>query len=521
MPDESRLNANLININLDEAVEGNAPITAAASNPKAGFIYPLASDIVPEGFLLCDGAEYLRVEYPELFAAIGTMYGSGDGSTTFNVPNLQTRVPVGKGEGYELGDIGGEETHTLTIDEMPSHNHDVDARVSKGSIGNPGYVIPQSNDWWIEPLQRIGSTNSIGGSQPHNNMQPYTVVNYIIATGKDTGVSVADIITGIQALPLGVEYGGTGATNILDIHKNLGIKATAINLLDNSDFRNPVNQRGQTSYNSAGYTFDRWINMRDSDTMEIVENGMKFTGLGSRGGGIYQYVDYKILAGKTVTLAVKVRNATNGSCLALRTPAWGSYINMPIPAGDSIVICTASVPADVSANIPWSINTDGLNNEYSFILEWAALYEGEYTAETLPEYQPKGYGVEIVNCNKGALAMELLWQNASPSSDFAAQTITLDLSQIDVVKIIYKAIATSNNEHTFETSVNSSSTIINFLNTAHAAAVQASTRDLTINSNEIIFANCVNKQITSTSAALTLNSRLIPVRIYGIKGVSV
>ena len=140
-----RLNANLINVDLNESVESDTNINLINNKPKAGFIYPLASNVVPEGFLLCDGAEYLRAEYPELFAAIGTMYGAGDGSSTFNVPNLQ-----------------------------------------------------------------------------NNNMQPYTI-NYIIATGKDTGVNVADIITGVQALPLGVEYGGTGATNIVDARKNLGI----------------------------------------------------------------------------------------------------------------------------------------------------------------------------------------------------------------------------------------------------------------------------------------------------------
>lgn len=162
-----RLNANLISVDLNESVESDTNINLANNKPKAGFIYPLASDTVPEGFLLCDGAEYLRTEYPELFAAIGTMYGTGDGSTTFNVPNLQTRVPVGAGDGYELGDVGG--------------------------------------------------------SQPHNNMQPYTVVNYIIATGKNTGVSVTDIITGTQALPLDIEYGGTGATNAETARVNLGI----------------------------------------------------------------------------------------------------------------------------------------------------------------------------------------------------------------------------------------------------------------------------------------------------------
>ena len=390
MPDESRLNANLININLDEAVEGNAPIAAVASNPKAGFIYPLASDIVPEGFLLCDGAEYLRVEYPELFAAIGTMYGSGDGSTTFNVPNLQTRVPVGKGENYELGDIGGEETHTLTIDEMPSHNHNVDARVSKGITGNPDYVIPKSNDWWIEPLQHIGNTDSIGGSQPHNNMPPYTIVNYIIATGKDTGVSVADIITGVQALPLDVEYGGTGATNILDIHKNLGIKATATNLLDNSDFRNPVNQRGQTSYSLGawgGYTIDRWAVSGEGATVTLTPNGLQVSGV------LHQPIaEYDRLSGKTVTLAAKV----NGEIFCCSgTVTYTGEWHRVTETGSEALQAGIGVEAVVETSLLWV--TIGAANA---TFEWIALYEGEYTAETLPEYQPKGYVAELMECKR-------------------------------------------------------------------------------------------------------------------------
>lgn len=172
---------------------------------RAGFIYPLASETVPEGFLLCDGAAYSRTEYAELFEAIGTTYGVGDGSTTFHVPNLSTRVPVGAGDGYDLGATGGEESHQLTVEEMPQHSHTVHES-DNGSLITVQWtnkldtVTGTQGAVWTD-LNGAGSylfTNTCGDNQPHNIMQPYTVVNYIIATGKgeDVGYVVAGTASG-------------------------------------------------------------------------------------------------------------------------------------------------------------------------------------------------------------------------------------------------------------------------------------------------------------------------------------
>ena len=175
---------------------------------KAGFIYPLASEEVPHGFLLCDGGEYSRAEYAELFAAIGTTYGDGDGSTTFNVPNLSKRVPVGAGGNYELGVMDGEEKHTLTVDEMPEHTHQVQQRHSNGNTSGMTSIYTSNLDttngssegYYLNTASGL-YTNAVGGSQPHNNMQPYTVVNYIIATGKgeNVGYAVANSASGGDA----------------------------------------------------------------------------------------------------------------------------------------------------------------------------------------------------------------------------------------------------------------------------------------------------------------------------------
>lgn len=165
----------------DKVTEFDSKVTNATDNlckAKAGFIYPFAGGNVPDGFLLCNGSSYSRTAYPELFAAIGTTWGAGDGSTTFNVPNLAERVPVGAGGGYALGATGGEATHILTVDEIPAHTHGLRQASEEGT---PGYLPRYTNTTW-GPTERM-STNT-GGGKAHNNMQPYSVCNYIIATGK-------------------------------------------------------------------------------------------------------------------------------------------------------------------------------------------------------------------------------------------------------------------------------------------------------------------------------------------------
>ena len=197
--------------------------------PLPGVIYPYSGANIPDGFLLCDGAAYSRTEYAELFAAIGTMYGSGDGSTTFNVPDLVERVPAGAGDNHAAGEMAGEETHTLTVAEMPSHRHQV--RRSQGSNASGGNALQTAVK--VDTIEDAAyGTFATGGSQPHNIMQPTTYIRgYIIATGKGSGVSVQDIIAGVQALPLGIEYGGIGATNAADARINLEITPENIGAL--------------------------------------------------------------------------------------------------------------------------------------------------------------------------------------------------------------------------------------------------------------------------------------------------
>jgi microcystin-dependent protein len=142
-----------------------------------GVIYTFAASAIPTGWLECDGAAISRTTYAELFAAIGTQYGSGDGTTTFNLPNGKGRSIVGydstESEFDAIGETGGEKTHTLTVAEMPYHRHSgVQNQGTSGQIsGGYGYRI--SSD-----LQADTSDSGSGGA--HNNLPPYIVFKHMI-----------------------------------------------------------------------------------------------------------------------------------------------------------------------------------------------------------------------------------------------------------------------------------------------------------------------------------------------------
>lgn len=156
-----------------------------------GAIMPFGSDTIPENWLLCNGQAVSRETYSSLFNTIGTNYGAGDGFTTFNLPDLRKRVPVGK-DGNDtdfntLGNTGGEKTHTLTIAEMPPHNHKepIDGGTESGDYLSYGGYGNQRREYI--------PTGLTGGGQPFNIMQPYIVQNYIIKAFQSSGL-IANVV---------------------------------------------------------------------------------------------------------------------------------------------------------------------------------------------------------------------------------------------------------------------------------------------------------------------------------------
>jgi microcystin-dependent protein len=213
-------------------------ISLATGGGAPGIISQFAGATAPPGYLLCDGAAVSRSTYSSLFTTIGTAYGAGNGTTTFNLPNLQNRIPVGKGPDTEfdtLGETGGAKEVTLSSSQIPAHSHPntlsdntvassghshgpgsyaagigatnnniaaigyVASFVRGGGPGQSTYTITggiggAQNFNHYTPVYGdsagpsgtttvgITNANNTGGGGAHTNLQPYIVVNYIIKT---------------------------------------------------------------------------------------------------------------------------------------------------------------------------------------------------------------------------------------------------------------------------------------------------------------------------------------------------
>lgn len=204
-----------------------------------GQIIQFSGNTVPSHFLVCDGSAVSRTTYSDLFDVIGTSFGNGDGSTTFNIPDLSDKVAIGTSSGHLLGSYGGESSHTLTSAEIPAHVHTIPEHGHANDIvmitpelshtitAQPSFTYTRCNSTSSNAVQQAGNSftgrtnasmsratavaisdhpatactmsgdvtdcaamtsNNTGNGQAHNNMMPYIALIYLIQAEPDTPI---------------------------------------------------------------------------------------------------------------------------------------------------------------------------------------------------------------------------------------------------------------------------------------------------------------------------------------------
>lgn len=155
------------------------------AEPFLGELRIVSFNFPPKGWAFCNGQLLPINQNQALFALLGTTYG-GNGQTNFALPNLRGRAPFHFGAGFTLGQAGGETAHTLSLQEMPQHIHFANAATADGDVPTAtGNMLAAFNNGYGSPANLTsllaGTVSNLGGSQPHDNMSPYLVLNFIIA----------------------------------------------------------------------------------------------------------------------------------------------------------------------------------------------------------------------------------------------------------------------------------------------------------------------------------------------------
>jgi microcystin-dependent protein len=157
------------------------------AEPFLSEIRLMSFNFAPKGWAMCNG-QFLPINQNQaLFSLLGTTFG-GDGRVNFALPDYRGRVPISVGNGHTLGEKGGEQAHTLTMNEMPQHTHVLNASSNNGTVPTPsGNLLGNSSpNMLFGPVQNLGAmvpatVTNTGGSQPHENRQPYLTLTFCIA----------------------------------------------------------------------------------------------------------------------------------------------------------------------------------------------------------------------------------------------------------------------------------------------------------------------------------------------------
>ena len=240
-----------------------------------GTVFPWFTNDIPTNFLELNGQAVSRTIYSDLFELYGTTYGTGDGSTTFNLPNLSGRVPIGLDSDdtdfNEVGKTYGEKEHTLTVDELAEHNHVGKIAVSNKAPGPTRYYFQPLGTTGGDPSNTDVFSSSIpvlnrGGNQPHNNVQPSIVVKYIVKAQYSDGHLSSEDVNVINNL------NSTSSVDVLSANMGRELKAMLDEYKESRKWKLVGSVNGATILNLPGAWNELLVSTKISGANEILSN---------------------------------------------------------------------------------------------------------------------------------------------------------------------------------------------------------------------------------------------------------